>query len=97
MMRFYLEQFRAGSEDDRELMNEMIETFVHEIWLFDDHLEIHYYYDKTGDKRTIARKSSGSLNPPSSPLFSILRTPSAFFSENGFFCAVPMAKTRPVK
>lgn len=96
MMRFYLEQFRSGSENDRELMNEMIETFVHEIWLYDDHLEIHYYYDKTGDKRTIPRKKEGSQNLPSSPLFSILRTPSTLFRENGFFCAIPIAKTRPV-
>ena len=100
-MRFYLERFRDGSEDDRELMNEMIETFVQEIYLFDDHLEIRYYYDKAGEKRISFPGSKpnppGSQNLPSSPLFDILRTPSTYFHDNGFFCIIPLIMKKPVR
>ena len=100
-MRFYLEHFRDGDENDRELHAEMINTFIQEIYLYDDYFTICFSYDQAGEKRYKYRDSgpgsAGSLNLPSSPLSSILRTPATLFDEKGFICIFPIIGKRPVK
>lgn len=51
-----MEQFRDGSIDSKEYQRRLINTFVRAVYLWDDKIEIHYYYAGKKDTLTFSLK-----------------------------------------
>ena len=47
-----LEQFRDGNVDSKDYQKKLIDTFVKAVYLWDDKLEVHYYY--AGEKNSLS-------------------------------------------
>lgn len=50
---YFLEQFRGGDIDDLEYQRQVIDTFVSQIWLYDDKTVITYNYSGEGNTVTL--------------------------------------------
>ncbi len=50
---FFLERFKGGDVNDREYQRQIIDTFVSQIWLYDDKTVITYNYSGEGNTVTL--------------------------------------------
>lgn len=73
---FFLERFKGGDVNDREYQRQIIDTFVSQIWLYDDKTVITYNYSGEGNTVTLeaveaaaseAEKKCSAQLPPSPP------------------------------
>lgn len=50
---FFLHQFRGGSPDDPKYCQQLVDTFVNSIWLYDDKIVFTYNYSGEGNTVTL--------------------------------------------
>lgn len=98
-VRFIIERFRDSDPHDRNAQRELIRAFVHEIYLYDDHMKILFNFGSGSEKQINFDEidcdnffqPSGSYDGTSSPLFIVYTNPAAILVfEYGFVLTVPV-------
>ena len=97
-VRFFIEQFRAGDVESAEWRRQLIRTFVQKIYLYDDHMDIFFSYDPSGEKRVDFEAVKdladgpveGSTESSSSPLLILYTNPRMIAYAFGFMLTVPV-------
>lgn len=56
---YSLEQLKNGSVDDRAYRKKLIDSFVKSVYLYDDHIEIEYYYTRKKSVLAYSLENSG--------------------------------------